>query len=380
MQKLLLNKIDKLEKDYIKFLSDVCNIESPTSNKAAVDAVGRYFADKAREKGWLVETKPINNAGDVVVITMNADSTEAPVCLSAHIDTVHPVGLFGTPAVKMDAEKIYGPGVMDCKGGAVTAFMAMDALERIGFTSRPVMLLLQTDEECGSMTSGKETINYICERSKDAVAFLNLEGFEGSAVLYRKGILRVKFIIHGIASHSYRCYEGANAVAEAAHKIIELEKMKDKDGLTCNCGVIKGGTVANTVAEECFFLADIRFATAEELSRARKTLDELAKTSFVDGCTAQIEEISYRPSMEYTKKNEELYNKINEIYESVGLPSLPAGTATGGSDAAYTTEAGIPTVDNLGTEGGFIHSAREFIFTKSICESAKRIAAVVYGI
>ena len=84
--------------------------------------------------------------------------------------------------------------------------------------------------------------------------------------------------------------------------------------------------------------------------------------------------------MPLTDTNISLYNRVLEIYESAGLPYLEYGTATGGSDAAYTTIAGIPTLDNLGTEGGAIHSVREYIRLDSLKESAKRIAAVVYKI
>lgn len=63
---------------------------------------------------------------------MNPESDNQPVALSGHMDTVHPVVLFGTPAVRRENEKIYGPGVMDCKGGIVAGFLAMDALQICG--------------------------------------------------------------------------------------------------------------------------------------------------------------------------------------------------------------------------------------------------------
>lgn len=50
------------------------------------------------------------------------------------MDTVHPVGLFGTPPVKQEGDKIYGPGVVDCKGGIVAAFFAMRTLNDCRFT------------------------------------------------------------------------------------------------------------------------------------------------------------------------------------------------------------------------------------------------------
>ena len=102
-----------------------------------------------------MEIHPNDASGDVVCITMNPDADEKPITLSGHIDTVHAVGSFGSPAVKTDDKNIYGPGVMDCKGGVVAAFYAMDALARCEFRNRPVQLLLQTDEEG---TNDKDTV------------------------------------------------------------------------------------------------------------------------------------------------------------------------------------------------------------------------------
>ena len=62
------------------------------------------------------------------------------------------------------------------------------------------------------------------------------------------------------------------------------------------------------------------------------------------------------------------------------MPVLQGGSGVGGSDAAYITEYGIPCIDGIGTEGGSIHTTDEYIESKSIVESAKRIAAVIYCI
>ena len=55
MCKELFQTIESLNEEYIKFLTDICRIESPTDYKEGVDCVGKYFADKAKEKGWVVE-------------------------------------------------------------------------------------------------------------------------------------------------------------------------------------------------------------------------------------------------------------------------------------------------------------------------------------
>lgn len=377
----LFSKIEDLNQQYISFLEDVCNIESPTNFKEGVDKVSKYFINKANEKGWKVEVFKQKLAGDVVCITLNPEVKETPISLSSHIDTVHPIGLFGYPPVKCDNEKMYGPGVLDCKGGAVTAFMAMDALEKVGFKKRPVMLLLQTDEEVGSHLSNKETINYICEKAKDSIGFINLEGAEGNtAVLERKGIQRIRIDIKGKAAHSSRCYQGISAITEAAHIILELEKYKDPKGITCNCGVINGGTVGNSVAAECSLVADFRYATNENLEEIKQKLIEICENPTLEGCVCSYEVTNNRPPMILCKRNINFLAKINQIYKESGLPELTARSALGGSDAAYTTNAGIPTVDDLGTEGGRLHSVEEFIYLKSVVESAKKIAAICYGI
>ncbi len=377
----LFNTIDELYEEYVRVWEDVCNLESPTEYKYGVDEVGAYFIRMAEKHGWKVEVYEQASVGNVVCITMNHDSSESPITLSGHIDTVHAVGSFGAPAVRIDENNIYGPGVMDCKGGVVAAFLAIDALSRCDFKKRPVRLMLQTDEECNSSLSGKETIRHICRTSEGSVAFLNCESSRrGTLVLERKGIIRYQFDICGKEIHSSRCPEGASAIADAAYKIIQLEKLKDADGITCNCGTINGGTAANTVPGCCSFVADIRFSTREELGWIEKYIKEVSETCAVPGCRCSVKQVSYRPAMEKTDANTSLFDRMNEIYLQTGLDVLKARKSLGGSDAADVTEHGIPCVDSIGVEGNYIHTTREYAVLKSLAEAAKRIAVIAYCI
>ncbi|MBQ5778309.1 MAG: M20/M25/M40 family metallo-hydrolase, partial [Oscillospiraceae bacterium] len=141
--------IDSLNDKYISFWGKVSNIESPTSYKAGIDAVGEQFINLANELGFPVEVMEHEVAGNAICITINPASGERPVVFSGHIDTVYPIGLFGNPAVHYEDDRICGPGVRDCKGGVVAGFLAMDALKECGFTDRPVVMYLQSDEEGG---------------------------------------------------------------------------------------------------------------------------------------------------------------------------------------------------------------------------------------
>ncbi len=381
MHEKIFQRIEYLNNEYIEFLTDICTIESPTDYKEGVDCVGKYIADKAIQRGWLVERQKQSISGDVLCITMNVKAEGAPVCLSGHMDTVHPVGLFDSPTVKIDENKIYGPGTADCKGGIVAAFMAMAALEDVGFRTRPVKLILQSDEETSSAGSNKTTVQYICECARGAAAFLNCEPHvAGTVVLKRKGIAKYTFKITGKAAHAANCHKGISAITEAANKILELEKHKDENGITANCGIVSGGTKINTVPEECTLQVDFRFSNAAELSEVKNIAQRVADTSYIEGTTCKLVLESLRDAMELTDENIRLFEKINDIFETINLPKLSIRSTGGGSDAAYTTQCGIPTLDSMGVECGNIHSKNEYAVLSSLKDAAKRIAAICYYI
>ena len=376
------DKIDKLNSQYVGVWEDICNIESPSAFKDRVNAVSEYLIELSKKMGWKIERFPQEIFGDVVCITMNPDSEKAPVALSGHVDTVHPVGLFGTPAVHREGDRLFGPGAMDCKGGVAAGFLTMHALHECGYSDRPIKMLIQSNEEVGSGIDNKEPIRCICEKAKDAVAFLNLEGhegyFAGKACLERKGIAGFIFRITGISTHaSYCAREGASAILEAAHKIIELEKVKEENGLTISCGVIKGGSVRNTVPGECEFQIDVRYATEAEFERAKEIVQRVADRVYVPECSCEVTMNCVRPSMELCERNLKLLDIANKAFEENGLSTLEAGKRNGGSDAANVTVFGIPCLDSIGVQGERAHSKEEYGVISSLSESAKRIVAII---
>ena len=381
INKSLFEIIDSLSAEYVGHWAAFSSVESPTDYKKGVDDASAYICGIAEKHGWKIERAPMEKSGDAFCITMNPDAPGKPVALSGHIDTVHPVGIFGYPPVKIEGDKIYGPGVDDCKGGVIAGLLAMDALEHAGFTDRPVMMLLQTDEETSSLGSGKATIHYICEKARDAAAFLNLEGYNrGKATLFRKGISKYEFRVTGKGLHAANCYKGISAIAEAAYKILELEKQKDPSGITCSCGTITGGTATNSVPDSCTFTVDVRFSNEEEMRISDEIIYSAAAHSFIEGSSCAVTLLSRRISMPVVDRNMELFGKINGIFEAYGLETLAVNGSKGGSDAADVTAFGIPCIDSLGTVGQGIHSTRECAEIPSLAESAKRLAAIVFSL
>jgi len=377
--KALFEEIEKLTPAYEKVWEDVCNIESPTDDKAGVDAVGAYLTEIASRQGWVVESAHMEVSGDPLCFTLNPDAPGKAVVFSGHMDTVHPKGFFGYPPVRIEDGCIHGPGVNDCKGGVVASLLAAHALQNIGFDKRPVKIILQSDEENGSRTSNKATVQWMGEKAMGCEAFLNAEGYTpGYLTVQRKGILRYEINVTGRADHSSRCDRGINAIEVMAPIVLALSHCKDPAAITCNCGVISGGTVANSVPARCTMVVDFRFATAEQKQQIRQIMKDVTAVPSIEGAVVEYSQISYRTAMERARRNLDLAQRISEIFVASGLPAVEPRVMPAGSDASDISAMGIPTVDSVGVRGPGGHSIREHSELKALPDSAKRLASVAY--
>ena len=375
----LFARIDELQEEYIGFWSDIVSIESPTNYKDGVDAVGSYFIEKAKARGWRVEVHHEEVSGDAICLTMNPEASGKPIVFSGHMDTVHPVGLFEKPLVRRDDKFLYGPGVQDCKGGITGAFLAMAALQDVGFTARPVKLILQSDEENSAVTSDKRTIDFMEKCAKGCAVFLNVEPYiPDFCTIRRKGIGNYRFTITGKACHASVCHQGISAIAEAAHKVVELEKLKEREGITFNVGTISGGTSVNTTPAECSFLLDVRFPDLPSMERADEMVRKIAETSYIEGTTCKLELITRRVPMVETEEARAALAELNKVCRENGITEMQPGRRPGGSDAADMATRGIVALDSLGTLGGGSHTIREYSYLTSLAVCAKRLAGMAY--
>lgn len=378
MTQKVFEQIDKLKDKYINMLVDICNIESKSNDKEGVDKVGDYLCAVAQDMGYTIRKKEFERAGNVYSFTLNPDAPGKPVSISGHMDTVFEKGVFGYPPTRIEGDIIYGPGVQDCKGGIVQGLLAMEALKNCGYTERPVKMILQSDEEVSSELSEGKSLEFMVEEARDSVAFLNSEPHKkGFITVGRKGIIKKKIVIEGRACHAGYYVDGISAVREAAYKIIELEKGSDVNGITFNCGVVNGGTVPNIIPDRCEISLEYRFKTSAQMAEAYEKLTRVVNTSYVEGTKSHLVDISERKAMERTESNERLAELVNSVSEKYGFGSLVPFESPGGADAAYTTDAGIPSVDSLGLEGAYIHSTREMAMLSSMPRMAKLMAAFI---
>ncbi len=359
---------------YIDFLKKICMYEARAKDKQIIDNMMTYVEEFAHLEGMNVRRIPFEKCGDCLLIEINEGATKA-FTLHAHMDTVHDAGIFGEEPVKIEGDKMTAPGSIDCKGGAAVALLAMKALKEAGY-KKNIRLLLNTDEEITNSLGGENEQQLIKDTIKGFKASLNCEtGRENGIVVSRSGILRMEVDITGIGGHSGSAYfQGASAILEASHKIIELEGKSKKDGSTFNCSLIKGGTVANNIPDKCKFTVDIRVNTVKDMEDAERYVYEIAERVHISGTSAKANIVSKRPPMEKNAKSMKLFEIIKKVYDYLGYGEIEPLHTRGGSDSAYTQLAGIPSVCSMGPWGDFGHTNKEYVNLHTVAERAKVIA------
>jgi len=354
-------------------LRDLVLIESPSDNKSAVDQAVRLVASLAQSIGGRVKLHRQKRFGDVLELRFGpARSTRKPILLLGHLDTVWPLGtLRAMPWRKRDG-RIYGPGVLDMKSGVVMALAAIRALNQLGI-SRPVTLLLNSDEEVGSPISRPITERLALASS----AVFVLEAAQGLACkTARKGVGDYRLQVTGVAAHSGVDFtSGHSAILELARLLQIVAGFTDLHrGLTVNPGVISGGTRSNVIAEHAFADIDVRIARASDavhvdrLFRGLRCADPACKLEITGGIN--------RPPMERKPGTVALYKQARRLAADLGFQLDEAATG-GGSDGNFTAALGIPTLDGLGAVGEGAHAAHESIVIDHLVPRTALLAALL---
>ena len=165
--------------DQLKFLEQVVNIDSGTGDVAGGRAVAALFVPRLKALGFAVESVPAEADGlpENTVATLKGTG-KGRILLIGHIDTVFGPGTVAARPFRMDAEKAYGPGVADEKGGVVEGLFALQILRDLKFTDfKQIVFLIETSEERGSPGTRKLIDRLLADTDVE----LNLEPSEGAA-------------------------------------------------------------------------------------------------------------------------------------------------------------------------------------------------------
>jgi glutamate carboxypeptidase len=354
-------------------LRDLVRQESPSEDPAAVNGAVTMVEAHAGSLGGRIKRHRQKKFGDILELRFGpARSSRKPILLLGHLDTVWPIGTLKTMPWREEDGRCYGPGVLDMKAGVIMALAAIDILRELKL-SRPVTLLLNSDEEVGSDVSRPITEKLASESS----AVFVLEPAQGLAYkTARKGVGHYVVQVTGIAAHSGVDFErGHSAILELANLIQKISSFTDLSiGRTVNCGVISGGTRSNVIAQTATVEVDVRIAKASDAPRVERLFRSLKPSD--PHCKLQITGGINRPPMERKPGTIALYKQARKLASELGF-DLPEAATGGGSDGNFTAALGIPTLDGMGAIGEGAHAVHEHIVTEHLVPRTALLAALL---
>lgn len=374
----LFQQAEASKADMMKTWQFLVDRDCGSGNKAGVDKVGQDVKAFLEPLGFKVRFHEYPKAGNMLVAEYG-DMTKPFVILTGHMDTVFADGTAAARPFTVKEGKVTGPGCLDMKGGLTILLYAVKFLTENDYDRYPIKIILAGDEETGhNQSNGAE--DYMKE-AKGGIMGFNLEtGFmDNGIVVERKGCCRYQWNFNGVGAHAGNNPEdGRSAVQEMCHKAIDMEKLTDfKEGTTVNVGVVSGGTVANAIPEHAECVVDVRFRTEKGLNRILDGFKKIAAKQYIPDTTTTVKQTTRVEAMERLDSTMKLFDRAKAIAEENGLPELKAIAVGGGSDSAYLTKVGIPTLCALGVRGQFNHTEREWAVEDSLIEREKLLLALL---
>lgn len=372
----------KQQKQIIDTIQQLVEIESPSDVKAAVDRLSTVLASRFGELGGKVRIHRAETFGNHLEIRFNAPRARGskPVLLLGHTDTVYPIGTISKMPFRVSKGRLWGPGVLDMKGGIALILHVIEAL--LGWSdgklSRSVTVLLVSDEEVGSQSS--QAITEKLARESAAVLVLEpAHGLNGAVKTARKGVGEYELRATGKAAHSGLDFEkGQSAVVELAHQVLKISELVDlRGGITLNVGKINGGTRVNVVPAEARASIDVRIAKMQDATVIEGKLRALRAVN--PNCELKLTGSINRPPMERTPAVASLYTDAAEIAKQLGW-DLDEAWVGGGSDGNFTAALGIPTLDGLGAVGEGAHAEHESILISELPRRSALLAGLIISL
>ncbi len=114
--------IDRHREAMTELWKNIVSIESPSADTEAVGRIASHLDTYCDTMGMQRQIYTYDHAGPTFTAQTPPGHLK-PIALLGHMDTVHPVGSFGPEPFRTEGDTVFGPGVLDCKGGSLRPLM-----------------------------------------------------------------------------------------------------------------------------------------------------------------------------------------------------------------------------------------------------------------
>jgi acetylornithine deacetylase/succinyl-diaminopimelate desuccinylase-like protein len=244
--------------------------------------------------------------GNVFGIRPGRDADAPFVALSAHLDTVFPVGT--EIIIRRDAGKLYGPGISDNGSGIVALLAIAGAMREASLqNAAPILFIGSVGEEGEGDLRGMRHI-FQQRRWLDSIGTLIAVDGAGSDTIIAEGLgsRRYEVAVNGAGGHSWSDFGVANPIIALARVIERFTRtpVPISPKTTYNIGTIQGGTSVNSIPQVAIMRVDTRSASVEELDKLERALRDAISQVVADmpgrnrkeTLTAEVKTIGDRPA------------------------------------------------------------------------------------
>ena len=258
------------EMEFRRWQRELAEIPAPPFGEAAR---GEWLRQRFLSVG--LEDVQADELGNVFGV-LRAEPSRAMLGVSAHLDTVFPLGT--RLETREDGTRLYGPGISDNASGVVAMLAVASALKRTQLRlGSNVVFIGNVGEEGEGNLRGMRHI-FTSPAWKDSIhSLLVIDGAgTDTYVTQALGSRRFEITFQSPGGHSWSDFGVPNPIVLLARALSRFSQVAvpETPRTTFNIGVIHGGTSVNSIPETAAARVDLRSASMDELHKLEKRLRE----------------------------------------------------------------------------------------------------------
>ena len=349
----------------IKTFCDIVQIDSPSGEE---ELMAQEIIARLEKMGFATKRDAYGNV-------VASDGRPNPILLSAHLDTVEP-GRGIKPSVQEDRIVSDGTTILggDCKAGIAAMLEGLESIIEDGEKRHALELAFTREEEIGLV--GARNLDFNLITAKEAIVF-DGEGPVSQITSSSPTYIGFDMEIIGRAAHAGAEPEkGISAIKIAAEIITRLPQGRLDENTTFNVGLIEGGSVRNTVAENTTIKGEYRSTSLESLDGIRLQIQEIVKEVANLYPESSIDQHLHTEFETYSlTEDDPATQRVSRALRSIGLVPLlkPSG---GGTDGNVFRLNDISSVV-VGMADHGMHTKREYVTIPDLVDAAHLCEAVI---
>jgi tripeptide aminopeptidase len=364
------------EMEFRRWQRELAEVPAPPFGEAA-------RSDWLRRRFALLELENVHadELGNVFGL-LEPDVTRPLVGVSAHLDTVFPLGT--RLDTREEGNRLHGPGISDNAAGLTAVLAIASALKRAQLKlGSNVVFIGNVGEEGEGNLRGMRHI-FSSPRWKDSIhSLLVIDGAgTDTYVAQALGSRRFEVTFRGPGGHSWSDFGIPNPIVLLSRALARFSEgqVPETPRTSFNIGVIHGGTSVNTIPASATARVDLRSASGEELQRLEERLRECVNEAWSEvplshragepRVTFTIESIGDRPAAELPD-DARILEVLRAVDAHLRIKSIPRLAST---DANVPLALGKQALTiGAGGDGGGAHTLREWFDCASRDVGLKRI-------